>query len=158
MGTEGFLEIVDIRVCIFKIGLKVKTLTLKPVSELLNALVKAVLIHSLRNLALYAVYNLLNKSVLDSFLCRFLLTVKSLFLKVCLKLLESIELAYVLRKLIVNLRKLANLYLMQLYLENSFLTCKLFGTVILGEGNVYVKLVADVLSDNLLLKAGNKLA
>ena len=46
---------------------------------------------------------------------------------------------------------------MQLYLKERFLTCKLFGTVILGEGNVYVELVADVLSDNLILKAGDKL-
>ena len=48
---------------------------------------------------------------------------------------------------VVYFGQLGPFYFMQLYLENRLLAGKLLGAVILGEGNVYVKLVADVLSD-----------
>ena len=46
---------------------------------------------------------------------------------------------------------------MKLNLKYSFLTRKVFGAVILGEGYIYIKLIADILADNLILKAGDKL-
>ena len=47
---------------------------------------------------------------------------------------------------------------MELHFEGGGFTLQLFGVVILREGHVHVELVADVVTDDLILKAGDKLA
>ena len=46
---------------------------------------------------------------------------------------------------------------MQLDLEYGSLACKLFRTVILGEGYIYIEFITDIFADYLILKAGNEL-
>ena len=46
---------------------------------------------------------------------------------------------------------------MQLALEYCGLAFELLRLIVLGEGYVYVKLIIYVMTDNLLLKAGDKL-
>ena len=45
---------------------------------------------------------------------------------------------------------------MKLYLENGFLSCELLSAVLFGEGNVNVKLIADIFADYLILRAENQ--
>ena len=79
-------------------------------------------------------------------------------LKVCLDvglvLVESVE-AVVLCKLVVQFRQLVDGEVVKLDLEHNGLAGEL-GSVVLGEGDVDVLLVADVHADNLFLEAGDE--
>ena len=48
--------------------------------------------------------------------------------------------------------------LVELHLEGGGFALQLLGVVIFGEGDVDVELIADVVADDLLLKAGDELA
>ena len=69
----------------------------------------------------------------------------------------GIEFGYVLCELIVDCGKLDNVYSLKLYLENRSLARKLGSVILFGEGNIDIKFIADGMTDDLILKAGNKL-
>ena len=78
-------------------------------------------------------------------------------LDVCLIFIECIEFGNILSEIVVKLGKLDLVDGVELYLEYCSLASELFGMILGGECNAYVELVADVLANDLLLKAGDKL-
>ena len=73
-----------------------------------------------------------------------------------LQLVESVVLADVLGKVVVQLGQLLVLDLMQLDLEGGVLAGQLLSLVLLGELDVDVELLAGLVADDLLLKAGDE--
>lgn len=73
-----------------------------------------------------------------------------------LQLVESVVLADVLGKVVVQLGQLLVLDLMQLDLEGGVLAGQLLSLVLLGELDVDVELLAGLVADDLLLEAGDE--
>lgn len=73
-----------------------------------------------------------------------------------LQLVESVVLADVLGKVVVQLGQLLVLDLMQLDLEGGVLAGQFLSLVLLGELDVDVELLAGLVADDLLLKPGMK--
>ena len=69
---------------------------------------------------------------------------------------ECVEIGYVNCKIVVKLGELGELDRVELALEYGGLACELCMTVILGEGHVYIELVAYAMTDYLLLEAGDE--
>lgn len=88
---------------------------------------------------------------------RMLFLMLQLLPQVLFQFIQSIELADILGKLVIEHGQLLALNLMKLALENDRLACQLLGVILLGEGDVDVEFILSVVADNLLLKAGNKL-
>ena len=71
---------------------------------------------------------------------------------------DGILLGYILDEIIVYLGELLGLDLMELDLENSVLALEVLRLILLGELDVDIELVAGVVADDLLLKAGDEVA
>ena len=84
------------------------------------------------------------------------------FFKLCLYVslvfCKGIKFAYVLCKLVVQLCKLLALDFVDFALEYCGLACKVFCVVALGEGYVNIEVLVNALTNNLVLKAGDKSA
>ena len=73
-----------------------------------------------------------------------------------LQFVEGVVLADVLGKVVIQLRQLLVLDLMQLDLEGGVLAGQFLSLVLLGELDVDVELLAGLVADDLLLKAGDE--
>ena len=142
-GSAGVLEVV----------LNADTVSCAPLA---NNVVDTALVHYLRNLSGHLGDNSVNQRVVE--VCGSLVSgsLLQLGLDVSLVLVEGVELADVLYELVVNIRKLLALQLVQLALEYSRLASEVLSLVVLGECNVYVELLTDVLSNDLILETGDK--
>ena len=78
-------------------------------------------------------------------------------LNVSLVFSKGVKFRNVLCEIVVKLGKLYLVKSVKLDLEYYGLACKLFCVVLFGEGNVNVKFLTDIVTDNFFLKAGDKL-
>ena len=77
-------------------------------------------------------------------------------LNVGLIFIKRVKFRNVLCKFVVKSGKLLELNSVKLALEHCSLACKLLCVIFGGEGNVNVKLVADILTYDLFLKSGDE--
>ena len=89
---------------------------------------------------------------------RVLLLMLELLAQILFQLIQGVEFADVLGKLIVGRGQLLALDFMQLALEYHRLAGELLRMVFFGEGDVNVKLLLGAVAGDLLFKSGDKLA
>ena len=113
--------------------------------------------HILGNVGLDAVGYLLHQRILKGVLGSGLALVGNLLLQVGLQFLQRVKLGHILGKLIVNGGDFLHLDLVDLHMEYHRLTGKL-RSVVLGEGDVNVLLLAHLHAHELILKTGHEAA
>ena len=154
---HALLELVSVHTHVLEISIKRNALLCKSVLVVLNVVLKLIVIHNLGNLAFNEINNLFKNCALEVSLNVLFLLLGKLRLDFLLKFCKSIDLIVnILCKIVIKSRKLLHLDFVENNLEYSVLARK-FGGVLGRECNVYVELVAGLVTDNLLLKAGNKL-
>ena len=143
---------------VFQIHIEAQPLRLQTLVKLTHALVDRILKHRLRNVRFDLVGELLGQRGLKRRVRLALAILGQLFADVRFHLIQRVELAAILRKIVVELRQFAGLDLVQLALEHRGLALELFRVILLREGDADVKFLVDLLADDLLLKARDKLA
>ena len=134
------------------------TLHLQTITEIVDVLVDAVLDHSGGDVSVKLVGQSLEELIVNSAVGAVGSSLLQLDAHISLVLVHGLELGVVLDKLVIGLGKLGSLDGVELALEYCGLAGQFFGVILLGEGDIYVKLVVDGMSDDLILKTGDEIA
>ena len=157
LGTGLLAHLVKIKSGVAEVELKAHTLLTESHIVIANDVLDLTVKHLLGDLGNKLIDKSVAQLIVDLVLGNLIVSLLDFCLKIGLVFIKSIKLRNILGKLIVKSGKLDGVDAVQLDLEDNCLTCKLCGVVLLGEGDVDVELLADGVTDYLILKAGNEL-
>ena len=156
LRTHLLAQSIEGQTRILEVGIEVKSLHSETVVIIADVIFGLLNEHRLGNIGDKLLNEGLAEKVLKlgvrligSSLCNFILNIGFIFI-------QCVEFGNILREFIVESGELLELQGIELRLEDGFLSRKIFCVIVLGEGDLDIKLVTGFLADDLLFEAGDE--
>ena len=158
LRTQLLAQTVKVHAGKLEVGLQIQTLHSHAVLVVAHKIVGFFCEHNLRNVGLQLLDQRIDQLFLELVLGSLFVSLLDFCPYVGAIFSKGIKFRNVFCKLIVSSGQLGLLNTVQLYLEYGSLASQVLCVIVSREGNVNVKFITDGVANNLILKAGDKLA